>query len=157
MKGIILAGGSGTRLCPAAQIIGKQLLPVYDKPMIYYPLITMMLAGIRDILVISTPADLHAFANCSAPASVGAFRSRSPNKPYPTESRRRSCLVASFPVAQAARSEYEVTDLKLSYLERGQLNMEILSHGSAWLETGTHDSLHEASSFIQTIKKRKGL
>src|SRR5437763_997962 len=113
-KGIILAGGSGTRLYPVTQVISKQLLPVYDKPMIYYPLSTLMLAGIREILLISTPED-------------------------------------------TPRFELEITDVNKAYLEWGELACEVMGRGMAWLDTGTHESLLEASQYIETIERRQGL
>ena len=246
MKGIILAGGSGTRLYPATLAISKQLIPIYDKPMIYYPLSTLMLAGIREILLISTPRTCRASATCSAPASSGGSRSTTPSSPIPTASPRpsssarasspahpapsssattsstaRTCRSsssssaapesrrhhlrlrragpASYGVVEfdsagravsleekpahprsrfavtglyfydsqvvalakslkpSARGELEITDLNRLYLERGQLNVVTFGRGTAWLDTGTHDSMLEASSFIATLEKRQGL
>ncbi|MEO7221897.1 MAG: glucose-1-phosphate thymidylyltransferase RfbA [Devosia sp.] len=245
-KGIILAGGSGTRLMPATAPISKQLLPVYDKPMIYYPLATLMSAGIRDILVISTPHDMPLFERLFAGASgwglnlsfatqprpegiaqaflIGAdFLGGNPaalilgdnlffGHDLPAIMRRAEARisgasifahhvndperygVASFdaqgraltleekPAAPKSnyavtglyyydadvvglarslkpspRGELEITDLNRLYLERGDLSVEILGRGFAWLDTGTHDSLLDAGQFVATIEKRQGL
>jgi len=245
-KGIILAGGAGTRLHPLTRVVSKQLLPVYDKPMIYYPLSVLMLAGIRDVLVISTPADLPRFAELLGDggdwgmsfeyvvqpspdglaqafvlgrdfvgrdpaalilgdniyhghglselvqraarepegATVFGYRVRDPERygvaeldasgrvvgieekparpksPYAVTGLYfydNAVLDIARDLTPSARGEYEITDVNLEYLRRGQLRMSVLGRGMAWLDTGTHESLHDASSFIETIEKRQGL
>ena len=217
-KGIILAGGSGTRLYPVTQAVSKQLMPVYDKPMIYYPLSTLMLAGIREVLVISTPQDTprfkdllsdvvagqpsalvlgdnifyghdlikqlaHANARTSG-ASVFAYHVTDPErygvvafddqkraisieeKPKQPKSNyavtglyfydNQVCDIAAN-IKPSARGELEITDVNRVYLECGQLSVEMMGRGYAWLDTGTHDSLLDAASFIATLQKRQGL
>ncbi len=246
MKGIILAGGSGTRLYPLTRVISKQLIPVYDKPMIYYPLSVLMLAGIRDILIISTPHDLprfselfgngaqlglnisyapqprpeglaqafiigkdfiagdpvslvlgdniffgHGFADivqrCSRLTDGGiifGYLVRDPErygvvefdnnkrvigieeKPEHPKSRYavpglyfydNSIVDIASSIKPSARGELEITDINTLYLEQGKLTVELLGRGFCWLDTGTHESLQQASSYVQAVQERQGL
>ncbi len=246
MKGIILAGGAGTRLYPLTRVVSKQLLPVYDKPMIYYPLSTLMLAGIREVLVISTPSDLPRFrdllrdggdwglnlsyAEQAVPnglaqafvigrdfvgddgaalvlgdnifhgdglsdllqkvarqgdgATIFGYHVKDPQRygvaefgrdgrvidiqEKPPQPRSNYAVVGLYfydnqvldiarDLKPSPRGEYEITDVNREYLRRGQLRCEVFSRGMAWLDTGTHESLLQASNFIEVVEQRQGL
>ena len=245
MKGIILAGGSGTRLYPLTTVTSKQLLPVYDKPMVFYPLSTLMLAGIRDVLVISTPTDLPQFerllgdgadlgmrfsykvqetpnglaqafvlgrdfiggddvclvlgdnifygaelpamlraANADAAPTVFGYRVADPErygvvefdadgravsleeKPAKPKSNYAVVGLYFYPnsvveiaagLKPSARGEYEITDVNREYLRRGELKVQVMSRGYTWLDTGTHQSLADATNFVRAIVERQGL
>src|SRR6478672_1324777 len=143
-RAILLAGGAGTRLYPLTKIVCKQLLPVYDKPMICYPLATLMLGGLREVLIISTPKDLPMLqkSNFAIPGL------------YVYDDR---VVELCRQLKPSARGELEITDLNRVYLEQNQLHVKPLGRGMAWLDTGTQTSLLEAGNYIATIEHRQGL
>src|SRR5947208_1273665 len=161
-KGIILAGGSGTRLYPLTRALSKQLLPVYDKPMIYYPLSTLLLAGISDILIITTPGDSAAFRTLLGDGSqwgVNLAYATQPSSDWAVTGiyfYDRDIVEIAGRVKPSARGELEITDVNTAYLKAGKLRVERLGRGYAWFDTGTHDSLLEASEFVRTLEKRTG-
>ena len=187
MKGIILAGGSGTRLYPLTKAISKQIMPVYDKPMIYYPLSTLMLAGIREVLIISTPRDLPVFEELFGDGSqLGmSFSYAVQEQPrgladafiigekfigndavalvlgdnifYGQSFSDNDVVEIAKNVKPSARGEIEITSVNNAYLERGDLSVETLGRGFAWLDTGNHDMLLAAADFVSAIQKRQGL
>ena len=194
MKGIILAGGSGTRLYPITYAISKQIMPIYDKPMIYYPLSVLMKAGINEILIISTPTDLPNFerllgdgkkANSDPDGGVVfAYHVSDPErygvvefdengtaisieeKPLVPKSNYavpglyfydNDVIQIAKDLKPSPRGEYEITDVNKEYLLRKNLKVGILDRGTAWLDTGTFDSLMQASQFVQVIEQRQGL
>ena len=186
MKGIILAGGAGTRLYPLTMVTSKQLLPVYDKPMIYYPLSTLMLAGIQDILIISTPTDTPRFEALLGDGSQYGIHLQYKVQPSPDGLAQAFILGEEFigddccamilgdnitglyfynkevvkmakQVKPSARGELEITTLNDMYLKKDELDVQLLGRGFAWLDTGTMDSLVEAADFVRMIEKRQGI
>ena len=165
-KGIVLAGGTGSRLSPITVAVSKQLLPVYDEPMIYYALSTLMFSDIRDVLIISTPHDLPQFQRLLADGSQWGLSFSYAEQPEPEglaqafiigESLDNSVLDIAKSIRPSSRGELEITDVNRTYLEQNRLSVEVFGRGVAWLDTGTLESLIEASVFVQAIEKRQGL
>src|ERR1700724_2670563 len=179
-KGLLLAGGAGTRLHPVTYAVSKQLLPVYDKPMVYYPLSTLMLAGIRDVLVITTPEDRAQFerllrdgAQWGIRLSYGVVSCDSAGRALaiaekPANPASRWAVTGLYfydhdvvrharEVRPSARGELEITDLNMRYLAAGALHVELMGRGFAWLDTGTFDALIDAGSFVHTLEARQGM
>src|SRR5437867_3429031 len=164
-KGIILAGGAGTRLYPLTFGASKQLLPIYDKPMVYYPLSTLMLAGIRDILIITTPQDQAQFERLLGDGAQYGINLNYAAQPSPEGLAQAFIIGREFVGADnvalvlgpSPRGELEITDVNKQYLKWDELHVEKLGRGIAWLDTGTHESLQQASSFIQALQERQGL
>ena len=154
MKGIILAGGSGTRLYPVTKAMSKQMVPIYDKPMIYYPMSVLMLAGIRDILIISTPRDIHNFKELFKGGSEFGL-----NIEYAVPGLYfydNSVVEKAKNIKPSERGELEITDLNKVYMEEGTLTVELLGRGMAWLDTGTHTSMLKASNFVEAVQTTQG-
>ena len=167
-KGIVLAGGAGTRLHPITKAISKQLLPVYDKPLIYYPLSVLMLAKIREILIITTSQDQHNFKNL-----LGDGADFGINLPYAEQEKPKrpksnfavtglyfydnKVIEIAKQVQPSKRGELEITDIIQKYIEKNELYVEDFGRGFAWLDTGTHKSLMAAGQFVQVIEERQGL
>lgn len=158
MKGIVLAGGSGTRLYPPTMVTSKQLLPVYDKPMIYYPLSVLMTAGIREILIISTPRDGSAWCLSTKRGRAVSIEEK-PEKP-----KSNYCVTGLYfydgraaefakSLTPSARGELEITDLNKAYLARDELDAEVLGEEFTWLDTGTHESLAYATEFVKRLER----
>src|SRR5215471_11927168 len=181
MKGIILAGGSGTRLYPITKAISKQLMPIYDKPMIYYPLSILMMAGIREILIITTPEDNSQFQRLLGDGDQLGCHFEYAIQEIPNGLAQAFVIGAQFigkdkcalvlgdnnfydndvvdiakNLKPSARGEYEITDVNKIYLQRGQLKVCILERSTAWLDTGTFESLNDAGEFVRVIEKRQG-
>ena len=178
MKGIILAGGAGTRLYPLTMVTSKQLLPVYDKPMIYYPLSTLMLAGIQDILIISTPTDTPRFEALLGDGSQYGIHLQYKVQPSPDGLAQAFILGEEFigddccamilgdnifygngfsKLLKSAAANAENTTLNDMYLKKDELDVQLLGRGFAWLDTGTMESLVEAADFVHMIEKRQGI
>ena len=164
MKGIILAGGAGTRLRPATSVISKQLLPIYDKPMIYYPLSTLMLGGIQEVLIISTSTDLPMFRELLGSGDRLGMRLEYAVQEKPLSNYAVTGLYfydnkvteIAKTISASPRGELEITEINNRYLEENELDVITLGRGVAWLDTGTQQALLEASSFISAIENRQG-
>ncbi len=167
MKGIVLAGGKGTRLYPMTQVVSKQLLPIYDKPMIYYPLSVLLLAEIKEILIISTPSDLPIYQRLLGDGSrFGVeFSYQVQEKPAKPKSNfavpglyfyDNKVVSIAKNIEPSNRGELEITAVNNVYLERGELRVSLMGRGMAWLDTGTPEGMLKASEYVEAVQSRQG-
>jgi dTDP-glucose pyrophosphorylase len=158
-KGIILSGGLGTRLYPCTKAISKQLLPVYDKPLVYYPISTLMMAGIRDIMIITSPSDRKPLDNNGDPIRIVEKPKIAPSNYAVTGLYFYDNKVVEYAwrINPSARGELEITDINNLYMQDHDCRIEYLNRGIAWIDTGTFESLSEASVFVGSVQRRTGM